>query len=301
MKKFTKKSNLLAVILNWNGAADTIACLKSLRQSEEPVDYYILDNNSRAADYQLLANQVKEWPNLFLQRSSTNLGFTGGNNLGIRFALANNYDYILLLNNDTVIKADSLKIMLAELKKNTAAALIAPKIYYFGSEKIWHGAGRINFWTAKADGLALAEAQTLLTNNFDFLSGCCWLMKTEITRQIGLLDENFFAYCEDLDYCQRVKKAGWQLLYEPRAILWHKVSQSTGGDPFKPRPLYLRTRNRILFIKKWGTGPQKIFFFGYHSLYALYFIGRGLLTGNWAMAKAAALGYCSGWTKELSQ
>lgn len=293
MIKFTKQSSILTIILNWNGAQDTLECLDSLKKINTKTDILIIDNGSEKKDIDILEN-IKTKYNLNLLFNKTNAGFAKANNQGMQYAMDNNYEYILLLNNDTIVQENFLEFLLQELINRPKAAMAAPKIYYANSNKIWHTGGKLNKITAKANGLFFQNEIKTIETGIDFLSGCCLLIKATALKDIGLFDEKFFAYLEDADLCRRALDKGWNLVYVPNAVIWHKVSQSTGGSAFKPIPLFLRIRNRIIYQKKYANLFIYSLFLVYHVIYVCFIIFYGIFTFNFKISKAAIKGFIFG-------
>lgn len=290
-----KQSNVLIIILNWNGVKDTIACLNSLAQMPINVDILIIDNGSRDENFIYLQKNIANRKNIILQKNNQNQGFARANNQGLKYAKENNYEYALLLNNDTLVKKDFLNLLLAAMQNRLHIALAAPKIYYINSKQIWHTGAKINKWTMKAKGLYYKNAEKPIEKNIDFLSGCCLLVRMSSLQDIGLFNEKYFAYLEDVELCQRSLKKGWELLYVPKAVIWHKVSQSTGGSAFQPIPIFLRIRNRIIYQNTYGSALQKFFFFFYSLVYVFMMMIYGLLCLKDKIFIAALKGFISGY------
>lgn len=183
----------------------------------------------------------------------SNAGFACGNNLGIREALQSQLDYILLLNDDTVVPPDFLDILVDAAETQSDTGMLGPRIYYFGAQqKIWFSGGKLDERTGlmsfphadETDG-SRREAAPEAT---DYLTGCALLVKRAVIEKIGLLDERFFLYWEDVDWGMRAKKAGFKNLVIPSAHVWHKVSSSSGGMDSLIR-VYHKTRSHLLLAK----------------------------------------------------
>lgn len=244
------KKNFFILIVNWNGYDDTVECLNSLNNlSAEEFQTIVVDNGSSVDSYLLLK---KNFPNIKIFRSETNLGFSGGNNLGIKLALQNKADYILLLNNDTVVEPNFISQLLRvfELDENTGIA--SPKINYYDSPDIvWSAGGRIS--KIRGSGFALGNIKSDSISEeikeVSFVSGCCMLIKKEVFDKVGFLDDDFFLYLEDTDFCIRVRDAGFKIFVANKSVIYHKVSKSTIKLE-KPVSLYYTTRNRLLLVRK---------------------------------------------------
>lgn len=243
-------NNKVAVILvNYNGIADTVECIKSLQGSESynELTIVVVDNASKINE----ADDIKaEFPDVITIRSEINGGFSAGNNIGIRWAIEHQYGYIMMLNNDTVVAPDMIKILKRKCNSETA---VAPKmLYYSEPEMVWYGGGTMNKKTGNAEHINMntADRHDVEPVECSFATGCCIMLKAETIKNVGFLDESYFMYCEDTDYCIRLRNAGIKILYIPSAKLWHKISASTGGDE-SAFSIYYITRNRIEVIKKY--------------------------------------------------
>lgn len=233
------------ILVDYNGLKDTIECIESIEKSTVPSQIILVDNASVENDARTISQQFPEVKTI---RSELNGGFSAGNNLGIRWALEQEYEYIALLNNDTVVAPNMLELLCQYVSETSVSA---PKmLYYSKPETIWYGGGKINRKTGNAEHYYMNQEDPgdKTVRKCDFATGCCIMIPSSVFRKVGLLDERFFMYCEDSDFCLRLKENGIGINYVPAAKLWHKVSQSTGGDE-SAFSIYYMTRNRILYIK----------------------------------------------------
>lgn len=236
---------LAVILVNYNGLKDTIECIESIEKSTVQSQIILVDNASSENEARKISQRFPEVKTI---RSELNGGFSAGNNLGIRWALEQEYEYIALLNNDTVI-APNMFELLCQYASDTSVS--APKmLYYSKPEIIWYGGGKINRKTGNAEHYYMNQKDPgdKTVRKCDFATGCCIMIPASVFRKVGLLDERFFMYCEDSEFCLRLKENGIGINYVPTAKLWHKVSQSTGGDE-TAFSIYYMTRNRILYIK----------------------------------------------------
>lgn len=292
------------IILNWNGWKDTIECLESLYQINYPhYEVILIDNNS--SDNSI--NKIEEYCNgkivikspffeynscnkpikysigtdeekaslekLILIKNKKNAGFAEGNNIGIRYALKNlNPDYILLLNNDTVVDKNFLAEMLKVSESNNKIGITGPKIYYYDeSNRIWFARGKISWKFCRGLNIGYNEldiGQYNQVSEMEYASGCTFLIKKEVIDKIGLIDKRFFLYFEEIDWTLRAAKMGYKSVFVPKGKIWHKVSKSGGGIKGKIG-LYYVTRNRWLFMKKWAKKTDFLFFVIYQAIGAL--------------------------------
>ncbi len=253
------------IVLNWNNWQDTFQCLKSLENLNYPnFEVIVVDNGSnekfQITDYRLQIVQIF---------NKENLGFAGGNNVGIKQGLKGNADYILLLNNDTVVDKNFLKelIKVGENKKKAKGkrqkakiGILGPKIYFFDEpKKIWFAGGKINKILTKGTMRGYSEFDKEQYNKIkevDYITGCCLLIKQEVIKKIGLLKEDYFLYYEDTDWCLKAKKAGYKCLYVPLAKIWHKGSKTSIEGSFSY--IYYHSRNGLLLAKNNGSFLKKL-------------------------------------------
>lgn len=236
------------VLVNYNGITDTIGCIDSIKASDcnGEVLIIVVDNASKNDEAEEIR---KKYSDVVIICSPQNRGFSAGNNIGICYALNHGAEYIMLLNNDTIVD----KRMISTLKSKCQSNIVTvPQMLYYGEpDKIWYGGGHINYWT----GNAKHEKMNQTTGSIDektvtFATGCCMMISATVFHNVGLLDEDYFMYCEDTDFCIRLSQAGVQIKYIPMAKLWHKVSSSTGGSD-SPFCIYYLTRNRLNYVKKY--------------------------------------------------
>jgi len=241
---------ILVILVTWNGYADTLACLRSLEAVQEPrFDVLVVDNASQDGT----AARIRAgFPAVRILESSTNLGFTGGNNLGLAYALEHGYEYILLLNNDTEVAPDFLAPLVTALETDSQAAAAGPLIYYHAAPQVVWSAGGVIDWRRgethmPAMGRRDAGQFTGPPRPVDFVTGCALLTRASAVAEVGALDERFFAYYEEVEWCVRMQRAGYHILFVPQSRVWHKISPQ--AREASPRVHYYMTRNRLLFLQ----------------------------------------------------
>lgn len=263
------------IILNWNGKKDTLECLKSLRKLQ--IDSFkmqviVIDNGSddnSVRDF----NKITGFDDLKIVENNKNLGFAAGNNVGIKAALSGGADFILLLNNDTVIKEDLVEKFLDAANRHKKAGILTPKIYFYPGFEfhkdrytkteigrvIWYAGGVIDWDNVYARNYGVDDTdigQYSKELEFDFATGACMFVRKEVFEEIGFFDERYYLYLEDTDFSQRAKNEGWKIVFVPDAIVWHKVSQSSAiGGMLND---YFITRNRLLFGTTYAKGKTKL-------------------------------------------
>lgn len=196
---------------------------------------------------------------LILIRNEKNYGFAEGNNIGIRYALkALEPDYILLLNNDTVVDSRFLSELIKVGESEEKIGILGPKIYHYDRRDIIASAGaKIDLWSGHASqrGSGTPENGSYKEVEYvDYVTGCALFIKTELIENVGMLDDSFFAYWEETDLCMRSRKAGYRVAFVPESKIWHKISATT--NKISGLQLYYMTRNKLLFMKKHANGLQ---------------------------------------------
>ena len=248
--------SVFIIVVNWNGKEDTLQCLESLRGLAYPNYTTILvDNGSRDGS---VAAVRSHFPEVTILDLPENLRFAGGNNKGIELAMTSGAEFVLLLNNDTVVPKDFLGYLVDRIQSDTTIGMVAPKVCYFSSpDTIWFAGARIRFWTGTMAHIGIRERdqhQFDVAGETDYATGCCVLVSRTVIEAIGMLDESYFMYVEDADWSVRARQAGFRVFYEPRASILHKVSASAGGNLS-----WFKLRNKYL--------SQTRFFFRYASWY----------------------------------
>ena len=219
------------IILNWNGKDDTIECLRSLSKiSYRNKIITVVDNASTDGSI----NAIKEeFPSLNMIENDSNLRYAGGNNIAIKNGLKGEASLFLILNNDTIINKNFLDLLVKTAESDQNIGIVVPKIYYPEEMgKIWYAGGFVNFVTGNIYHRGLRKSDTEgfdEVREVDYATGCCMLIKREVFEKVGLLDEKYYIYGEDVDFSFRVRKAGYKVIFEPRSFIWHKVSSATGG------------------------------------------------------------------------
>ena len=219
------------VIVNWNGKSITLECLRSLSVvSYRNTRTIVVDNGSTDGSVEAIR---AEFPGVVVLPMRENLRFAGGTNAGLEYALGQGADAMLLLNNDTTVGKDFLSHLVDRLLSDSSAGLVAPKICYAGEpDRIWSAGGEISMWTGTMRHRGIRETDRGQWDEgceVDYASGCCLLARRAVVEQVGLLDTSYFMYTEDADWCLRAARQGYRTLYEPRALIWHKISVSSGG------------------------------------------------------------------------
>lgn len=243
---------IIIVILNWNGRDDTLGCLASVSSLVYPnFDIAVVDNGSTDDSVDAIRKQC---PGIVILQTGANLGYSGGNNFGIKWALDNQAEYVLLLNNDTTVDPALVNAFVEAAQRHPQAGALTARIYFHGEpDRLWYAGAqwlpdRSRFthvgWGKRDD-----EGDFSTEGATDYASGCAFFVSAARWREIGLLDDNFFLIFEETDWCYRARKLGYPSIYVPSAKVWHKVSVSFGGAE-SPLAQYFMTRNRLLWARR---------------------------------------------------
>lgn len=283
------------ILLNYNNSLDTIECINSIKQNEKKIKYKIVVVDNCSQDESL--DNLKKMADIKLIESQKNIGFAGGNNLGISYAMNNGADYILLLNNDTVVTKNAIYNIYKELESNKELGVISSRLMFYDNPNLINSiGGSIDMFkgTAKIDlkGKKYYNESDIKFKYTNFITGCCMLLKREVIDKVGLLEEEYFMYYEDVDYCLRIQKKGYKIGVKFDSVILHKESSSTGGQN-SPFSIKWNTRNRIIFINKYNC--KGIITHLYFILTRFIVSIKYILTGNFDLLKAMFQGIKDGY------
>lgn len=251
--------SVCCIILSYNGKLLTIDCIRSVLESYYPsFTILIVDNASSDGSVgtikEIFSAEMKTGKVILIENRE-NLGFAGGNNVGILYALEKQYDYVLLLNNDTIIDPEMIRHMISGMNDFPDAGICGPKIYYFTpSDQIWFSGGEVSLWKGKSRHIGIRErdiGQYDKPAKCDYITGCGMLIKKEVLDKVGLLDTVYTLYSEDADFCMRARKAGYDSVFIPKAKMWHKISSATGGQ-LKWKKIKLKMKSNFIFYKRYA-------------------------------------------------
>ncbi len=243
------KPLVVTVILNTNRRQDTLECLASLRQSNYPNHKIIvLDNHSADGSPEAIRSS---FPGVQIIQLEENLGYAGNNNVGIQAALEEGADWVFVLNEDTVLDPECLSNLVKVGESDPKIGILGPMVYHHDEPEVIQSAGGIfgPYW----ESIHLAKnepdkGQFSSAHPVEWISGCAIMVRREVIEQIGKIDERFFYYWEETEWCLRAGKAGWRIVHVPEAKIWHKGVQRD----YRPKPsvTYYSTRNRLLMLAK---------------------------------------------------
>jgi len=290
-----KWPRVAVVIPNWNGLLDTTECINSLGKiTYSNYEIIVVDNGSSGNDAYVLEQKFSD--SVHVIRNDRNYGFTGGCNRGIQQALKDADDYVLLLNNDTVVAPDFLEQMIKVAEADSSIGIAGAKIYSYGTERLQFVWGGFNYWfgqptytpTFVIEGFSkgpLDKGQYGKLKNVEWASGCSLLIKSDVIKKIGFLEESFFALLEEVEYCTRARKNNYRVVYVPKARVWHKWGKSAGV--MSNFIVYHGTRNRFWLMQKYASLYQyccfNVYFFGLYIWFAMLYYA--LFAGNPRLAK----------------
>lgn len=238
------------IILNWNGKVDTLECLASVVQLDYPnYKIVVVDNGSTDGSVDAIS---KQYPEIIVLQTGANLGYAGGNNVGIRWALKHDADFVLVLNNDTIVGKDMLSHLVKVGLLDDRIGLLGPTNYYYGDPSVIWATGAMLERYPKAGYKILGDGDVdsswKVATQVDALVGSAMLIKSSVFNRIDLFDEKFFLCWEEYDFSARANNAAYKCYFVPKAKIWHKVG-STLGAVESPLRSYFNTRNRLLWAK----------------------------------------------------
>ena len=243
------KPLVISVILNTNRRDDTLACLESIAAQSYPEhQVLVLDNASSDGSVEAIRERFSDVEILQLQE---NRGYAGNNNLGIQVALERGADWVFVLNEDTILDPDCIAALVGAGTQDSSIGIVGPLVYHYDEPTVIQSAGGVldYMWEAHHIGQNEPDRQQYSISRYvDWISGCAILARREVIGQLGMLDERFFYYWEETEWCLRTKRAGWKILHAPQAKLWHNGVQRD----YRPKPsvAYYNTRNKLLMMKK---------------------------------------------------
>ncbi|HDL78103.1 MAG TPA: glycosyltransferase family 2 protein [Bacteroidetes bacterium] len=298
-----RRPKTAVVLLNWNSTNDTLACVDSLlKGTYGRFHIYLVENGSREDEKRKLIQEIQKREKVTPIYLSENSGFAAGNNVALKLAILEKYDFYLLLNNDTVAAEDFLEKFIACAQNHPDGGAFGAKIFYYDpADVLWYAGGDVRPLKASVVQHGFREKDSekwSREREISFVTGCAFLIPHKTLEKVGYLDDTFFSYFEDVEYSIRIKKMGYSLRYCPEARVWHKVGAGAQSFTYTPYYLYYQTRNRWRAF----ASQRSIFFKGYLFIlnFFLYFLGRivYILTSKSEnkrkQLKAVLLGYVHG-------
>jgi GT2 family glycosyltransferase len=241
--------HIVTIVLNTNRRRDTLECLASLERDACPnCTVIVLDNASTDGSVEAIRS---EFPAVQIIPLVENRGYAGNNNVGIEAGLAQGADWVFVLNEDTVLAPDCLSRLVEAGEGDPRVGIVGPMVYHYNEPQVIQSAGGklSSQWVATHVGQnEVDQGQYSTSRRVDWISGCGILVRRAVIEQIGMLDERFYYYWEETEWCIRARKNGWDIVHVPPAKLWHKGVQRD----YRPTPsvTYYNTRNRLLALAK---------------------------------------------------
>ena len=248
---------LSIITINYNGLADTCALIDSIPLNDDSLEVIVIDNASEADEATTIQQR---YPQVIVIKSDKNLGFAGGNNLGIKAAQGK---YLFFINNDALLKpqTSNIKLLINRLESSPKIGAVCPKIRFsWGNNPIqFAGYTPLSPITMRNRAIGFGEedcGQYDTAHPTPYAHGAAMMVKREVIKKAGVMPECYFLYYEELDWSMMIRRAGYEIWYEPTCTVYHKESQTTGKN--SPLRTYYITRNRLLFVKRNVQGLDKL-------------------------------------------
>jgi len=253
-------STIFLIVLNWNNYPDTLACLASLQEMMSPPHRVLIVDNGSSDDSEKIIRS--HYPDLDFLQTGRNLGYAGGNNVGIRYALAQGADYVCILNNDVTVEPDFLGHLLSAIQHQPAVGIVTPLIAEkMDAGRVWALGSAVDRRTAIVSrqhaGEPVSSWRQRGSFDVDIASGAAMVAKRDVFERVGLLDESYFLYYEEVDWCLTARKAGYRILCVPSSVVWHQVSAALGTT--SPIIDYYMLRNHLRFIGRHWLGARRVY------------------------------------------
>jgi GT2 family glycosyltransferase len=282
----TRSQSVAAVVLNWNNYEDTHECVESLGPHLNEDDQIVVVDNGSVDDS--LTHLQEAFPDVAYVTNDQNRGFAGGMNSGIEWARREDYETVLLLNNDVVVSEETAIHDLGQKATEPGVGLVTPLIVEHPGDSLWFARGVIDErWVRFAHETEVDTNHRYLRN--EYVPLCCSMLSLSVLDEVGDLDEEYFLYCEDAELGEQLRDLGYDLLTDTTARARHKVSGSSESS-FSPVPSYYRTRNRHRFYRNQPGGRNPLAF----TIYSIWWVTTRSM---WALATSGidgALAVCRG-------
>ena len=282
-----QECELSIITVNYNGLKDTCALIDSITFNED-MEVIVVDNGSTNNEVCVLQER---FPNIKTIRSDQNLGFAGGNNLGIKAAKGK---YLYLINNDTIFKEFNPQVLIQRLESSPKIGMVCPKICFAWDDNPIQFAGYtlLSPITIRNRAIGFGEedkGQYNTPHQTPYAHGAAMMLKREVINKVGLMPECYFLYYDELDWSMMITRAGYEIWYDPASTIYHKESQSTGQN--SPLRTYYITRNRLLLVKRNFTGIKKYLAYTYlQMIVATRDIIKYLIKGRMDLLKSTIKG-----------
>ncbi|MCS6842037.1 MAG: glycosyltransferase family 2 protein [Roseiflexaceae bacterium] len=286
------------IIVNWNAGRRTVDCLRQLaQQTHQQLTVFVVDNGSDDQSVELIK---REAPTVHVIALPYNLGFAAGVNRALVHALSRNARYVLLLNNDTIIPPDLIERLVAHMEQEPCIGIATPKIYKTGHEKqLWGIGGRMRYAWLTVESMGQSDRGQFDHYDFDFVFGAVMFINRAVFEAIGGLDERYFMYYEDIDFCLRARAAGFRIAVFPDIHVMHEGGASTRAyDHLRE---YYHIRSRLIFFRRWLRGRRLVWFGLREMLYVQGIVRRNIVAGRFHNIAWYARGFLQGLCWPVSQ
>jgi GT2 family glycosyltransferase len=291
----TTEPSVAIIVLNYNNYEDTAECIESLREvAYDNYETIVVDNASSDDSFQRLQAEFEEAT--FLE-TEENRGYAAGNNYGIECSLSNGFEYVFVLNNDTIVHEESIAKLIDPMEENDNIGIVGPMLYYYDTNKIQSFGAKLTIGKARPDPVGHREIDTGQFHSqrrVEHINGAAMMVRSELFNKIGSFDESFGFYTEDLDLCLRARKASYEILVTPDAKVWHKVGSTMNTN--SGWSTYYRIRSKFIFNRKHGDSFDKLFFYPYILFHILhtYIVGHVISQRNIPKIRYISLGILHG-------
>ena len=283
---------VVAVVVNWNGGEDNLACIASLFAQGAGVERVLfVDNASSDASPQLVAQR---FPAVEVIRNSANLGYGGGNNVGIARALELGAEAVLIVNNDVTLSPGSVAVLARELEREGKVGIVGPRVLFAGQPSLVWAAGGTLTWRQNLTtlrGHLAADGDPWRSDvDVDYVIGCAMLVRRAVFERVGVFDPDYFAYTEDVDFGMRASRAGWRSRCIGSVSAFHAPSSATGGG-YNPRRKYMMGVNSVWFLRRYAGAADwcKFIAFDVLTLPLVWLVGVFRGRGKAVLAKALGI------------
>lgn len=281
------------VILNWNGREVLQDCLRSISALRYPrFEVIVVDNGSRDGSTEMLG---RDYPNVLRIENNVNLGFAAGNNQGIRLALERGNDFVMVLNNDTILDPDCLSRLVGRAQSDSQIGAVSPKIYFAEApDRLWFAGGTFNHWTGRNGHVGYKRRDSGAWDTpreIQFACGCAFAAPRRVWQEVGGFDESLFRSSEDMDWSIRVRKAGYKLFYEPSSIVWHRESFDIIRNEGHAGQVYFYTRNPLVVMWKQARWWHWLTFLPCHLALSFKRAFGALMRNDWSSIVKIAEGF----------
>ena len=287
---------LSIITINYNGLNDTCALIETIPFNDD-LEVIVVDNASQNQEADIIS---KRFPQVTVIKSEKNLGFAGGNNLGIKAARGK---YLFFINNDTIFKEFNIQTLIDRLESSPKIAVVCPKLRFsWGNNPIqFAGYTPLSKITVRNQAIGYGEedhGQFAAAHPTPYAHGAAMLIKREALEKVGLMPECYFLYYEELDWSMMFTRAGFEIWYDPACTVFHKESQATGKN--SPLRTYYIVRNRLLLVKRNWEGITKYLSYAYLlGVVGVRDILKYALSGKWEFLKATTNGLCDFYNNHL--